>query len=879
MKGGFLALLGRMLFKLRYRTRIEGLEAVLAKGSSGILLLPNHPAYLDPAILLTSFFPYLRPHILADQDNMAKPLIRPFVRRIGVIPIPDPTIHGERSLPEVTQVLQDCGKGLRQGENYLLYPAGRIYLNRFENLGGNSAVETILSKAPATRVVLIRTTGFWGSCFSKAVDRHPDWQKCILRGFRSLLVNFIFFGPRRELRITVVEPLDFPKNAGRLAMNRYMETFYNQDAPPARYVPYTIWERGGVRDLPEPVTQRIEGNPDEVPDSIREQLHGKLSELSGRTVFPDTALLARDLGLDSLARMELQIWIEHEFGHEVPDPESLQTVGDCLLAAWGKAAGTAPPALKPPKSNWFKLRLPMEIPEGDTLTEVFLRQVARDPNRPALVDLQGGQRSYRDLLTGIFALKPHIEALKGERVGIMLPASGAAAVTYLSVLFSGKVPVMVNWTAGSRNLIHGLKLLGVERVLTSAQLISKLESKGSDLSGMRDRFWLLEEIRSSLTHTEKLAAFLRARFSWRALHEAKVPETAVVIFTSGSESLPKAVPLTHSNLLSNVRDILAIFPFEPTDRMIGFLPPFHSFGLTVTMLLPLCSGLPVVYFPNPTDGGALAHMIETYQATILAGTPTFLSGIVRSASDKQLASLRLSAAGAEKCPESLYKVLERRWPQMRVLEGYGITECSPVLSFNLFEDPRHGTIGKPLPSVEHILVDIDTGAPVESGKAGMLLVRGPNIFGGYLNYDGASPFVEFNGKTWYRTGDLVREEPDGTLVFTGRLKRFVKLGGELVSLPAVEEALLSHFVSENDKEIPLAVEATPSEDQPELVLFCARLITREEANDVLGKAGLSPIHFIRQVRQVDQIPVLGTGKTDYRALKAALLSSAKEKEK
>jgi long-chain-fatty-acid--[acyl-carrier-protein] ligase len=649
-----------------------------------------------------------------------------------------------------------------------------------------------------------------------------------------------------------------------------MEAFYNQDAPPARYVPYTIWERGGVRDLPEPVIGRIAGNPDEVPNSIREQLYEKLAELSGKTAFPDTALLANDLGLDSLARMELQIWIEHEFGHEVPDPESLQTVGDCLLAACAKAVGTAPADLKPPKSNWFKPRLPMIVPEGNTLTEVFLRQVSRDPNRPALVDLQSGQRSYRDLLTGIFALKPRIEALKGERVGIMLPASVAAVATYLSVLFSGKVPVMVNWTAGSRNLIHGLRLLGVERVLTSGQLISKLESKGTDFSEIRDRFWLLEELRGSLTHTEKLAAFLRARFSWSALYEAKVPETAVVLFTSGSESLPKAVPLTHRNLLSNVRDILAILPIQPTDRMIGFLPPFHSFGLTGTMLFPLCVGLPVVYFANPTDGGALAQLVETYQATMLVGTPTFLSGIARSASDKQLASLRLAVAGAEKCPESLYKVLERRWPQMRVLEGYGITECSPALSFNLFEDPRHGTIGKPLPSVEHVLVDIDTGAPLGSGKAGMLLVRGPNIFGGYLNYDGDSPFVEFDGKTWYRTGDLVREEPDGTLVFTGRLKRFVKLGGELVSLPAVEEALLRHFTRENDKEIPLAVEAASSEVQPELVLFCIRPITREEANDVLKKVGLSPIHFIRQVRHVDRIPVLGTGKTDYRALKAEL---------
>ena len=870
MKGGFLTFLGRTLLKLRYRVRIEGLEVILAKGRKGILLLPNHPAYQDPAILLTNVFPFLRPHILADKDNMAKPVIRRLIGRIGVIPIPDPALHGETSLAEVAQVLKGCSEGLRQGENYLLYPAGHIYLSRFEDLGGNSAVETILSQAPATRVVLIRTTGLWGSSFSKAVDRHPDWGKCILHGFRSLLANCLFFGPRREVRIELVEPVDFPKGADRMVMNRYMEAFYNQDAPGARYVPYTLWESGSARDMPEPVLQKLEGNLEDVPGSIREQLHGKLAELTGKTEFPDAALLARDLGLDSLARMELQLWIEHEFGHEVPDPEALQTAGDCLLAACGKAAGLTQSELKPPPASWFKARLPMAVPAGDTLTEVFLRQVARDPDRPAFADLQGGQKSYRDLLTAILALKPHIEALQDQRVGVMLPASGAAVVAYLAVLFAGKVPVMVNWTAGSRNLIHGLELLGVNRVLTSAQLVSKVEAKGSDLSGIRDRFWMLEDLVGSLTRTEKLMAFLRARFSWSTLRRVQVPETAVVIFTSGSENLPKAVPLTHQNLLCNVRDLVAFFPFEPTERMIGFLPPFHSFGLTGTMLLPLCTGLPVVYFPNPTDGGALARLVGAYRVTMLVGTPTFLAGIIRSASDEQLASLRMAVAGAEKCPEPLFEVLGRRWPRMRVLEGYGITECSPVLSINPLEDPHHGTIGKPLPSVEHLLVDLETSLPVEPGKSGMLLVRGPSIFGGYLNYEGESPFVECDGKTWYRTGDLVREDAHGSLVFTGRLKRFVKLGGEMVSLPAVEETLLRRFTREDDQEAPLAVEATPSESQPELVLFSIRTITREEANEALNKAGLSPLHFIRQVRQVDKIPVLGTGKTDYRTLKALL---------
>jgi long-chain-fatty-acid--[acyl-carrier-protein] ligase len=193
-----------------------------------------------------------------------------------------------------------------------------------------------------------------------------------------------------------------------------------------------------------------------------------------------------------------------------------------------------------------------------------------------------------------------------------------------------------------------------------------------------------------------------------------------------------------------------------------------------------------------------------------------------------------------------------------------------VISGNTEDDPRHGSIGVMLASVEHAIVDLDTGERMEPGKPGMLLVRGPNVFSGYLHYDGPSPFQEFEGKSWYRTGDLVRRDADGIFYFAGRLKRFVKLGGEMVSLPAVEEALLARFGREDDEEIILAVEATPVDSNPELVLFTLRDIPREAANAAIRAAGLSPIHNIRLVKKVDQIPTLGTGKTDYRALKGML---------
>jgi long-chain-fatty-acid--[acyl-carrier-protein] ligase len=209
---------------------------------------------------------------------------------------------------------------------------------------------------------------------------------------------------------------------------------------------------------------------------------------------------------------------------------------------------------------------------------------------------------------------------------------------------------------------------------------------------------------------------------------------------------------------------------------------------------------------------------------------------------------------------------------MRILEGYGITECSPVVSGNRERSAVRGTVGKPLPSLACAVVDLEERERVPRGAIGMLLVRGPSVFGGYLASSGAQPFVSFEGASWYRTGDLVREDPEGNLAFAGRLKRFVKMGGEMVSLPAVEEALLARFGRPDDEAVPLALEALEQEGRVELVLFTTRPVTREEANSAIREAGFSPIHNVRLVRALEQIPLLGTGKTDYRALKALLSS-------
>ena len=864
--------IGRLLLRLRYRIRVQGLAEIAARGRRGILFLPNHPALIDPIIMLTELHRRFRPESLADAAQIEWPPVRWLARIFHARPLPDPATAGPESREEIEQAIQGCIEDLRRGRNVLLYPAGRIYRSRLEDLGGASAAHAIAQASPGARIVLARTRGLWGSRFSRAPGRHPRFGRVLAGGAKSLLLSGLFFAPRRRISFEFYEPANPPRRAGRTEFNRHLETFYNEDAPGNLYVPYTPWERGGRRIVPEPAPALAGVDISGVPPATREQVLARLRELTGRPDISEDAHLARDLGLDSLARLELQVWLEREFGFAVPEGDTLGTVREVILAAAGQSVSAVAEELQPIPAAWFAAGPPEAgaLPSAASPPAAFLTQARRQPGRVILADQAGGARTYRDILTGILALQPVLRQLPGNYLGIMLPASAGAAVLYLAALFSGKTPVMVNWTIGTRYLRELLDRLGVRTVLTAGKLVARIESQGISFDEVRDRLVMAEDLRSQISLGMKLRAALGARTGARSLDRAAVPETAVVLFTSGSESRPKLVPLTQANLMANIRDIPSLFRFRPDDKAVGMLPPFHSFGLTVTVLMPLCFGVPVVYHPNPTEGAMLARLIEAYRVTLMVGTPTFLNGILRAATNDQLRTLRVVVTGAEKCPEAVYEMVERRRPGMLVLEGYGVTECAPVVAANTETDARHGTIGRTLPSFEWARVDVDSGRRAEAGRPGMLLVRGPCVFPGYLQGEGADPFVEFEGKRWYRTGDLVTAGPDGWLTFAGRLKRFVKVGGEMISLPAVEEVLVRHYGRPDDTEPMLAVEATPSETHPELVLFTVRPVDRAEANERLREAGLSPLHNLRYVREMEKIPTLGTGKTDYRALRALL---------
>jgi len=873
-----LALLFKILLWLRYNIKIKGLDDIKSRGKSSILFLPNHPALIDPAIIVSILHKDFAPHSLAVESRMANPLIAWISKRFGARLIPDISITGSAASTIIKKVLSENMEHIRTKGNFLLYPAGHLKRTYLEEIRATSAVKVILEQVSDVRVVLIRQNGLWGSSFSWASGKNPDLVSTLKHALKYLFLNALFFMPRRPVQIEFFEPKNFPRTADRITMNRFLEDFYNANASGNTRVPYLFHEKAGIEIRPEPKYVKIDWKTYAVPETTQKLVVEFLWQFTGHQVTESTDLkkdlhLAYDLGLDSLAMVEVIAWLEKEFGFSQVDIDSLNTVGDVMLAAIGKgvASNTAP--LKPASQRWRgepSSDTPLSVAAGSTITEVFLNQARQNPSRLIIADQVSGEKTYRDLIAAIMVLSPLIKALPDKHIGIMLPASAGAVIVYLSTLFAGKIPVMVNWTVGSRNMVYSLNNIGVNKILTANALIDRLSTQRVNLEQLNDRFVFLEELRCKISYKSKISAWLRSRLTWSSLKHPKMTDIAVILFTSGSEGLPKSVPLSHNNIMTNIRDIPLMATVTEKDVLIGILPPFHSFGITVTIVFPLCMGIHTVYNPNPVEALTIARLIEEYNASIMVGTPTFLNGIVKASNSKQLQTLRFVISGAEKCPDSVYESINERHMTIKLLEGYGVTECSPVISFNMENFPKPYTIGRIMPSLEHAIIDIDTGKEVGRNRAGMLLVSGPSVFSGYLNYNGKSPFVKYNGKEWYKTGDLVSEDNNGILTFCGRLKRFVKLGGEMISLPAIEEVLAPHFEGDNEDVHVIAVEAMPKEENPELILFTIKDTNRVSVNSYIRDAGLSALHNIRQVIRLNEIPVLGTGKINYPELKKYL---------
>jgi long-chain-fatty-acid--[acyl-carrier-protein] ligase len=765
-------------------------------------------------------------------------------------------------------------EGLRQGDNLILWPAGRLQLEGTERLGGARTVADVLQEVPEAQVVVIRTRGVYGSMFSYALTgRHPSLGRCALAALGQLLANLLFFMPRRRVDVFLepVERRELPEPR-RETLNPWLEARYNRDGPEQpTFVPHHFVFGRRSYEFP-PLEQGEEIDLTKVKPQTREAIAQIVADKLGRPLTeaeqnPETSF--DQLGLDSLDRMDLMLRTEQQFGF------SGDQVPATLGQLWALAQGLAQRATsKPAPPEWFGPPSdtgPLEI-RGDTLPDAFINRVLANRRDVAVADDLAGVLTYEKMLVGALTMARRFAHLPGTNVGLMLPASAASDLAFLGLHLAGKLPVVLNWTTGPANLAHAARLMNLTHVVTSKAFVDR---SGVAVEGIQYLF--LEELRQEIGKGEQLRTLLTVRWlpgRVRARMPRLDPEQpAVVLFTSGSEKAPKAVPLTHRNLLSNQRSTIGIFNVTRADSLLGFLPAFHSFGMAVTGLLPILGGMRVVRHPDPTDAGGLVRKVAAYRPTLLAGTPTFVSYLLERAEPGQLDSLRLIVVGAEKCPDELRQRCARIAPRAEVVEGYGITECSPVVAANRPGRNRPGTLGEPLPDVEVCVVDLETEEKLPHGRMGMLLVSGPNVFPGYLGQEGASPFTERDSKRWYVTGDLALIDDESFIHFRGRLKRFLKAGGEMISLPALEEpfARLYPPVKEGPR---VAVEGIETDDGRRIVLFTTENISLAEANRILENEGFRGVMRLTEVRRLEQIPVLGTGKTDYKVLRGVLTAPA-----
>ena len=524
----------------------------------------------------------------------------------------------------------------------------------------------------------------------------------------------------------------------------------------------------------------------------------------------------------------------------------------------------------------------------DPIHIAWLKQAKESSTAFAAADIEGIEISHKRFLTGVLLFGKKIKQYSPEQnVGLMLPSSGGGAIASMAILSIGKTIVNLNFTSGKKALQSAVKQAEVKHIYTSRRFLDKMYEKGMDLASFfpDTELLFLEDIKEEISTIVRLgtllqailmpASFLRKRY----FTEVSMQDTAAILFSSGSEGSPKGVELSHMNITANAKQAAIELGAMSTDVVMSTLPTFHAFGFAITTLMPLSEGIPIVCHADPTDVATIASGIEKYTGSILVGTPTFLRmyAISKKVSVDSMKSLRLVVAGAEKLRSEVRQVFEEKFDKP-IYEGYGTTETSPGASVNLpdivSEDPektqlrnRQGTVGRAFSGTEFRIVDPDSLDPLQTGEDGLILIGGPQIMKGYLNMpEKTAEVIEIiDDYKWYRTGDKGHLDEDGFLTIVDRYSRFAKIGGEMISLTNVEEEILDAC---NQKDLEVAATCLPDQRKGEkIVLLATTKLSKEDLTEILTRANVNPLHFPNKILNVEEIPKLGSGKTDFGATK------------
>ena len=855
--------IARAALSLHYKVEIKNIEAV--KGLAGGIICPDHIALVDPPLLVSNIARHVLPRPVAYSGMYNVPLLKPLMQFVGTLPI-DSTWDGVSDWKryKIRGQLDDIRTAVEAGSTLLIYPSGQLRSGPIEQLGGKSSVYDLVKQFPQAPIVLARIRGLNGSV----------WSRYFTGGINTPSMKHLFAILRRRpglifKRVPVrieLERFDRAPDAGSpRELNAWLESWYN--AAPDPVMP-------GRAEAQVPgftYADRVSDHDDVALDpAVSQKVIAYLAaeaRLDPAAVTPDKDLI-RDLGLDSLVTSTLPLWIEEQFGRQVDAEARILLVRDVILGAQGVLGEVGPARDVSTPKGWLEpaRTAPLYPRDAVSIPHGFLLQRRRMGGKAVCMgDDRSGVLTYDQVTERAIMLARIIRQLPEDRIGMMLPASVGGAVVSLAVMLTGKTVVPLNWTNGRAALDASVELAGVRTILTSDLFLDKANVELTDETA--SKIVALEGLRSKIGLSGLIAGKRIARRSpdgileyFGKVHTEK--DIAVILFTSGSESVPKGVPLTHANILSNIDGALEAIQGYSNDVMYGFLPPFHSFGMTIIVSLSMVGGVKVAFDADPKKYRHLAHGVEKWKATLLAGTPDFLTGILNAGDDRNFKSVRAFLSGAQKAPVALRERAEKLGA--RLLEGYGITETAPLVSCNRPDETPVG-VGQPIKNTEIAIVDPSTLQPRSPGDEGLIVVHGPGVFGGYLG-NVKSPFVEVEGKGYYNTGDLGFFR-DGNLVISGRLKRFLKFAGEMISLPAIEDALIAQWPAGDNGPV-VTVDGEEREGQPPIVCLYTtnRAITTEEANRVLKSAGLPSLAYVRHVHVMPEIPLLGSGKTNYRAL-------------
>ncbi|MGH6872722.1 MAG: AMP-binding protein [Rhizomicrobium sp.] len=476
--------------------------------------------------------------------------------------------------------------------------------------------------------------------------------------------------------------------------------------------------------------------------------------------------------------------------------------------------------------------------------------------KPAIVDGDERVLTYDDVVRASLALGHALRrgTRPGEAVGVMLPSGAGAVIAFFAVSAYGRVPAMLNFTSGSAGLKSALRTAQVRRIVTARRFIdlAKLDGLIADLQPDYEIVYL-EDVREKLTLTDKIAAAVGQYAPWLVTSRPPADAPAVILFTSGTEGEPKGVALSHLNILSNVEQVRSHIALYPSDVLFNPLPTFHCFGLTVGSLMPMLLGLKTVFHPTPLQPHEIVRRIKATGATILLSTDTFISQYARAGEQGDLNSLRLAVCGAERLRDETRQLLRKKY-SIELLEGYGVTEAAPVIAANQPGANRPGTVGRLMQGMEARTEPVE-GIP----NAGRMFVKGPNVMLGYIKPERPG-YIEPLPGGWHDTGDVVAIDEDGFIAIRGRVKRFAKIGGETVSL-AVVESIASALWPDHAH----AAVAVPDGRKGEQIVLVTTM-KGASRHDLVGWAhnhGVQELAVPRKIVEVDAVPVLGTGKTNY----------------